>query len=289
MLLRFAVRAQPEKQPSHANGTDDEKGPSPPEMQNNPRDKQRSDNRAHIGAGIEYPRCKRPLLLWKPLRNRLYAGWKRAGFSEAQRGSRKNKFRQRMTKSMRHRGHAPEDHGHGVADTRSKTVNHQTHCHHPGGVGRLECENKIAIVNFIPAEVVLKCGFQHPEHLTIHVIFADTEEEKPADHPAKAAGESRSHDRGLPALDVATGTAVFLRHFLQTHGNKAPSVQSFFSTLLVYAAGQESTVNLKQCSSHKTCGVGSQKHGSAYQFIHFSKTFHRRAHQKLLPATCAIQ
>src|SRR5215471_1701896 len=127
MLFRLAVRAQPEEQPSHSNGTDDEKGPPPPEMQNNPRHNQRGDNRAHIGAGVEYPGSKRPLPLREPLRNRFYAGWKRAGFSEAQRGSRKNKFRQRMTESMPHRGHAPEDHGNGVADARSKTVNQQTH------------------------------------------------------------------------------------------------------------------------------------------------------------------
>src|SRR5215472_11138189 len=154
MLFRFTVHAQPEKQPSHSDGTDDEESPPPPEMQNNPRNNQRSDNRAQISAGIEYPGSKCPLPLREPLSNRFYTGWECAGFSEAQRGSRKNKFRQRMTEGMPHRGHAPKDHGHGVADARSKTVNQQTHCDHSDGVGRLECENKIAIVNFVPAEVV---------------------------------------------------------------------------------------------------------------------------------------
>jgi hypothetical protein len=76
---------------------------------------------------------------------------------------------------MCHGGQTPEHHGQGVPQTRSQTIYQSTNHYHPDGVRALKHENEVAIVDLVPAQVVLQSRLQNAEDLAVHVVLGYAE------------------------------------------------------------------------------------------------------------------
>jgi len=48
---------------------------------------------------------------------------------------------------------------------------------------------QIAVVDLIPAKLVLQRGLENAEHLAVHVVLGRAEKEESADHPAEVGAE----------------------------------------------------------------------------------------------------
>ncbi len=59
---------------------------------------------------------------------------------------------------MSHRSQAPENHGQRVAQPRTQSIDYPAHHHHADRVKSLEGQDQIAVVDFVPSQVVLKGG-----------------------------------------------------------------------------------------------------------------------------------
>lgn len=81
----------------------------------------------------------------------------------------------------------PEDHRQRIAQSRAQPVDEPADHYHAKCVGSLKGEDKIAVVDLVPSEVVLQRGLEHAKHLAIHVVLGDAEEKQRTDDPAKAA------------------------------------------------------------------------------------------------------
>ena len=88
---------------------------------------------------------------------------------------------------MGHRGEAPESHGHRVTRPGTEAIDEASDKQHAGRIGDLEVRNEMAVLDVVPAEVVLQRGLQYAEQLTIHVIFCYAEEKEGADDPTEIA------------------------------------------------------------------------------------------------------
>ena len=88
---------------------------------------------------------------------------------------------------MRHGSEAPEQHGHGIAPARPQAIDQIAHGKHADRIGELEREHDVAVINFIPAEIMLKRRLQDAKHLAIHVVLGRPEEQQSANEPAEAA------------------------------------------------------------------------------------------------------
>ena len=93
---------------------------------------------------------------------------------------------------MRHRRQAPEDHGQRVAQPCAQPVYQPAHHHHADGVSRLKGKDEIAVVDFVPSQIVLQSGLENSQDLAVHVVLGDSEEQEGADDPAEIAGARRS-------------------------------------------------------------------------------------------------
>ena len=76
---------------------------------------------------------------------------------------------------MRHRSQAPEDHGQRVTQPGPQPVHQPAHHHHAYCVSRLKSENQIAVVDFVPSQIVLQGGLENSQDLAVHVVFGDSE------------------------------------------------------------------------------------------------------------------
>src|SRR5882762_4044852 len=92
---------------------------------------------------------------------------------------------------MCHRGQTPEGHRKGVTPACAKAVDESAYDEHSHRVRRLKRKNQIAVVDFVPAEIVLQGGLQYAQHLAIHVVFCYAEKKKAAYHPAKVPNRSQ--------------------------------------------------------------------------------------------------
>ena len=92
---------------------------------------------------------------------------------------------------MAHRGQAPENHRQGKARPRSHAVDESAHRHHAHGVRRLKRKHEIAVVDLVPAQIMLQSGFQYAKHLPIHVVLRGAKQQQRANHPPEIAGRSR--------------------------------------------------------------------------------------------------
>ena len=72
---------------------------------------------------------------------------------------------------MSHGSQAPENHCQGVAEACAHTIHHPADRDHAHGVSRLKSKHKIAVVNFVPAEIVLQGALENSEDLAIHVVL----------------------------------------------------------------------------------------------------------------------
>src|SRR5579872_4048114 len=90
MLFWAAINHQPRQQPAGAEKAGKQKCPSPAQVNVNPGDSKRRQDRSHVGAGVEQAGGESTLLAGKPFGNRLDAGGKVARFSQAEHKTRGN-------------------------------------------------------------------------------------------------------------------------------------------------------------------------------------------------------
>src|SRR5882762_742082 len=79
---------------------------------------------------------------------------------------------------MCHRGQTPEGHRKGVTPACAKAVDESAYDEHSHRVRRLKRKNQIAVLDFIPAEIVLQGGLQYAQQLAIHVVFCYAEKRR---------------------------------------------------------------------------------------------------------------
>ena len=142
---------------------------------------------------------------------------------------------------MRHGGHAPEEHRQSISHARSHTIDEAPYHQHANGVSRLKHKHQIAVIDFVPSEVVLQSYFQDAQNLAIHVVFADSHEKHRADDPAELARK----DCGARVRMIVSGhwRATPFRFFGDL-GYSRILHQVAICDVLIDAAGQKSSVHL---------------------------------------------
>src|SRR5208282_138147 len=171
VLVWLAIQQQPEYEPDETQRAHNHKGPAPAPMDGDPGHDQGSNHRAEIRTGVENSRRQRALFFWKPLCYALDAGRKNCGFAETQCRSGKDETGQGTTQGVAHRGQTPENHGQGVAEASADAIDQPAHEQNANRVSRLERKHEIAVIDFIPAQIMLQSGLQDSEDLAVHVIF----------------------------------------------------------------------------------------------------------------------
>jgi hypothetical protein len=71
---------------------------------------------------------------------------------------------------------------------RADAIHHPTGDEESAGVGQLEREDDVGVVDLAPAELRLEGGLQDADHLTIDVIDRRGKEQERADHPSHVTG-----------------------------------------------------------------------------------------------------
>ena len=159
MLLGLAIQQQPEDEPDEPQRPRNHERRAPTPVNRDPRHHKRSHDGADICPGIKDSRRQRPLFFRKPFGYGLNAGRKNSGFAESQCRTRDNKAGEGTGQGVAHRGQAPENHGERVTQSRAQSIDQPAHHHHANGIGCLEGKYQIAVVDFVPVEVVLKDSF----------------------------------------------------------------------------------------------------------------------------------
>ena len=85
---------------------------------------------------------------------------------------------------MRDRGDAPDDQRDDVAFLGAEPVDHPAGEEKGDGVGELEREDDVGVVDLAPAELALQRRLQDPDDLPVDVVDRRREEQQRADHPA---------------------------------------------------------------------------------------------------------
>ena len=84
----------------------------------------------------------------------------------------------------------------GVSEARSHAIDQASDEQETQSVGSLKNRDHVAVVDLVPAEVVLQRALQDADHLAVHVVLGDAEEQESADDPAEAA-DLMHHAAGL--------------------------------------------------------------------------------------------
>src|SRR2546428_13359409 len=95
-------------------------------MQCDPGNRERSDDRANIRAGVKNSRCQRALLFWKPLGGSFDRSGKIAGLADAESCARDAKAESRSSQRMSHRGQTPDRQRRLVADLCPEAIDQAT-------------------------------------------------------------------------------------------------------------------------------------------------------------------
>src|ERR1700693_1290342 len=111
--------------------------------------------------GVENSGCEGPLFFWKPFRHTLNACRKYSGLPKAQGETCRHKTRKRERDRVAHRCQAPENHCHGVTNSRAHAINQAAEKNHTQRIGGLKREHKIPIIDFIPAKLMLERTLEH--------------------------------------------------------------------------------------------------------------------------------
>ena len=62
---------------------------------------------------------------------------------------------ERVCDCVPHRSEAPENHGNGIANASTESIDHSTDENHAQGISRLKREHEIPVIDLIPTEFVL--------------------------------------------------------------------------------------------------------------------------------------
>ena len=188
MLIRGVIQEQPQRQPGESYRAGEYERPAPPEMDGDPGDHQRRNNCADVCPGVKYARGESSFFLGEPLRNSFDAGWKDAGLAQAQRSARHAEGKKGTGDGVAHGGEAPKHHRQRVAQASAKPVNQPPDEDHAEGIRSLKRKHQIAVVDFIPAQVVLERDLEDAQHLPVHVVLGDAEQQEGTDDPANVTG-----------------------------------------------------------------------------------------------------
>src|SRR5258708_30432757 len=112
MLVRFAIQQKQEYEPDKSERASKKKGGAPAPERSHPWRKERSNDGADAGAGVEDAGGQGALLFGEPFGNAFDAGGEDASFAETYRETGGRKTDERAPSGARHRGEAPERHGH---------------------------------------------------------------------------------------------------------------------------------------------------------------------------------
>src|SRR5271157_1286881 len=205
MFLGLAVNRLPEEKQQKAERPGQEKGPAPAEMNGDPGYEQGGQNRAQVAPRVKYSRGECAFLLREPLGDCLYTGRKNACFAETQRAAGEKETGQGTGKSVSHRGKTPKHHSAGVPQARAHAINESSNGQHANGIGALKGEDQVAVVDFSPAQIMLKSVLQDSEDLAVHIVLGYAKKKNSTDHPAVT-----SRDQLVPngCEERATGSPV---------------------------------------------------------------------------------
>ena len=187
MLLRAAIDESPRDDADETQRSGHEKRRRPTQVQRDPRHGQRRDDRADIAAGVEHTGCQCPLFAWKPFADGLDCRGKVSALRQPQSDARRTKTGDAAGESMRHRRQAPEQDRQRIADAQTDRIHQPSAEEISRGVGEIEPEDGVAVVDLVPAQVALERRLEHADHAAIDVVDGGGEEEQPADPPAHAA------------------------------------------------------------------------------------------------------
>src|SRR5216684_3490081 len=163
MLVRFAVQQKPEYEPAKSERASKKKGGAPAPERSHPWRQERRDDGADAGAGVENAGGQGALLFGEPFGDGFDAGGEDAGFAETQRETRGRETDEGARSSMGHRGETPERHGQRVTCARTEAIDEASDEEHAGRIGHLEIGNEMAVLDVVPAEVVLQSRLQDAE------------------------------------------------------------------------------------------------------------------------------
>src|ERR1700730_8461246 len=175
MFFRLSIQPQPDNEPGESQRAGHQKCPAPSKVYGDPRDNEWRNDCADVRSGVEDSRCEGPLFFWKPLRHALNACRKYSGLPETQCGTSRYKTGKRERERVPHGCQAPENHGHGVTNSRTQAIDQAADKNHAQRIGGLEGKHKISIIDFIPAKLMLERNFEHAEHLPVHIVFGHAE------------------------------------------------------------------------------------------------------------------
>ena len=185
MVFGPAIERDPERQPHEADGAGENERPAPAVEQRDRRHHERRDDGADVGAGVEDASGQRALPPRKPLRGRLDRRREIARFAEAEPEAGHAEAHHRARKRVRHRRDTPEDECERVAHFRPDPVDDRAHQQQANRVRQLKREDDVRVVDFVPAQIVLKRRFQNADHLPVDVVDRGGEEQQRANHPAE--------------------------------------------------------------------------------------------------------
>src|SRR5712664_220705 len=138
MLVRFAVKQEPENEPAKSEGAGEEEGRPPAPMQRDPRDDERRDDGAGACASVEDAGGESALFFGEPFGDALDARGKNAGLAESEGEARGGEAAEGTRGGMSHGREAPERHGHRIAHARAETIDETAHEEHASGIGHLK-------------------------------------------------------------------------------------------------------------------------------------------------------
>ena len=204
LLLREAllpgggrVEPEPEDQPRKAGSTGDDEGHLPAqlvaEVNEAPRDEERRDHRADVGAAVEDARGQRALPFREPFRHGLDRSWKHPRFADAKQATDNHMGdTQASNECVDNPKHGPNDEGKGEAQPGADLIDDPPCKNRHAGVEGREGRGDIRVVGVSPAETA--GAFRRAEELleitddlTVCIIDRRNGEEQGADHPAVPA------------------------------------------------------------------------------------------------------
>src|SRR5712664_149293 len=242
MLLRLAINDQPKHEPHKTERSDPDECTAPAPPHADPCHHDRREHGSNIGPGVENSSRQRALFLREPFGHRFDAGGKNSRLAEAESESEEREAREGTPQGSPHRSQAPENHCQGVTQPSSKPVNKPANYKHAQRISGLENNYKIAIVDFIPAQIVLQRYPEHSKYVAIHIVLGSAEEQQPADHPAEISRAGRNIWRNL--FTGRRSRALRLRRQCAGCGGRLRWVHCVKGKLLVFAASFQSGKSL---------------------------------------------
>ena len=167
---------------------------------------QRRDQRADVRAGVEDAGGERALALREPLGHDLDRRREIAGLAQAERKPRGDESGDRSAVGeadqprgarprrpehaglgVRHRREAPDDDDQREAEARAEPIHQPAGDQQPDGIGELEREHDVGVVDLGPAELRLQRRLEDADHLPVDVVDRRGDEQQAADVPAVVA------------------------------------------------------------------------------------------------------